>query len=359
MRTRQLKPGMKLDHPVVDRLGRNLVARGAELDDYMIDSLLKLGIMSVYIQEGEEEENPEQVPASPKAEKNIERLRTEDRAKVTLSASIRERVSTGIQFIYNNTTSEEMVATTESIADDLMRSIKSNDAIAIDISTLKTSDEYTFKHSVDVATMSMIVARKYGLDDKQVYEIGIAGLLHDIGKSKVPNEILNKAARLTDEEFAIMKQHSVYGYRILQPKEDLSTEIKLGVLQHHEKINGKGYPMGVTGDKIDLFARLISISDIYDALVTERPYKKPFSPRDAVEMIMSMTEELDINVMRCFLESVILYPVGTDVALSNGETARIVENIPNAVLRPKVLGLTTGRVYDLANDVKCANIIIL
>ena len=96
MRTRQLKPGMKLDHPVVDRLGRNLVARGAELDDYMIDSLLKLGIMSVYIQEGEEEENPEQVPTSPEAEKNIERLRTEDRAKVTLSASIRERVSTGI-----------------------------------------------------------------------------------------------------------------------------------------------------------------------------------------------------------------------------------------------------------------------
>lgn len=89
MRTRQLKPGMKLDHPVVDRLGRNLVARGAELDDYMIDSLLKLGIMSVYIQEGEEEENPEQVPTSPEAEKNIERLRTEDRAKLLfLSVSV-------------------------------------------------------------------------------------------------------------------------------------------------------------------------------------------------------------------------------------------------------------------------------
>ena len=175
MRTRQLKPGMKLDHPVVDRLGRNLVARGAELDDYMIDSLLKLGIMSVYIQEGEEEENPEQVPTSPEAEKNIERLRTEDRAKVTLSVSIRERVSTGIQFIYNNTTSEEMVATTESIADDLMRSIKSNDAIAIDISTLKTSDEYTFKHSVDVATISMIVAKQQELSPEEVREIGVCG----------------------------------------------------------------------------------------------------------------------------------------------------------------------------------------
>ena len=237
MRTRQLKPGMKLDHPVVDRLGRNLVARGAELDDYMIDSLLKLGIMSVYIQEGEEEENPEQVPTSPEAEKNIERLRTEDRAKVTLSASIRERVSTGIQFIYNNTTSEEMVATTESIADDLMRSIKSNDAIAIDISTLKTSDEYTFKHSVDVATISMIfswccktprqtagensarsliVAKQQGLSPEEVREIGVCGLLHDIGKTKIPNAILNKPGKLNDDEFAIMRQNLGIGADFLR-----------------------------------------------------------------------------------------------------------------------------------------------
>ena len=240
MRTRQLKPGMKLDHPVVDRLGRNLVARGAELDDYMIDSLLKLGIMSVYIQEGEEEENPEQVPTSPEAEKNIERLRTEDRAKVTLSASIRERVSTGIQFIYNNTTSEEMVATTESIADDLMRSIKSNDAIAIDISTLKTSDEYTFKHSVDVATISMIVAKQQGLSPEEVREIGVCGLLHDIGKTKIPNAILNKPGKLNDDEFAIMRQHSTYSYNMIKDHAEFSPAVCLGVLQHHEKINGSG-----------------------------------------------------------------------------------------------------------------------
>ena len=111
--------------------------------------------------------------------------------------------------------------------------------------------------------------------------------------------------------------------------------------------------------RISPFARIISVVDIYDALVTERPYKKAFSPRDAVEMIMSMTSELDVDVMRCFMESVILYPVGTDVELSNGENARVVENSPFTVLRPKVLGLTTGKVYDLANDLGCANIIIL
>ena len=338
---RIVQSGMMIDQAIIDRAGRVLIARRTRLEDFHIDALKKMGVTGIYTCEGTEDVKPA------------------DAAKVQISESVRSRVAQGVQYLYQDTQSPDFTNASRSITDDLLRAIEDNDAVAVDIGALKISDEYTFKHSVDVATMSMIVAQKYGLDDKQVYEIGIAGLLHDIGKSKVPNEILNKAARLTDEEFAIMKQHSVYGYRILQSKEDLSMEIKLGVLQHHEKMNGKGYPMGITGDKIDLFARLISVSDIYDALVTERPYKKPFSPRDAVEMIMSMTEELDITVMRCFLESVILYPVGTDVALSNGETARVVENVPNAVLRPKVLGLTTGKVYDLANDVKCANVIIL
>ncbi len=109
---------------------------------------------------------------------------------------------------------------------------------------------------------------------------------------------------------------------------------------------------------INVFAPIISVADIYDALVTERPYKKPFSPRDAVEMIMSMTEELDISIMRSFLESVILYPVGTDVELSTGESARVVENNPKYVLRPKVVGIKTGKTYDLS-DIENASIVII
>ena len=333
---RIVQPGMMIDQAIIDRAGRVLIARRTRLEDFHIDALKKMGVTGIYTCEGTEDvkpadaDKPQELPEP--LQKKYKQVKVKDPAKVQISESVRSRVAQGVQYLYQDTQSPDFTNASRSITDDLLRAIEDNDAVAVDIGALKISDEYTFKHSVDVATMSMIVAQKYGL---------------------------NKAARLTDEEFAIMKQHSVYGYRILQSKEDLSMEIKLGVLQHHEKMNGKGYPMGITGDKIDLFARLISVSDIYDALVTERPYKKPFSPRDAVEMIMSMTEELDITVMRCFLESVILYPVGTDVALSNGETARVVENVPNAVLRPKVLGLTTGKVYDLANDVKCANVIIL
>ena len=238
MRTRQLQPGMKVDHPVVDRIGRVLVARGAELDRYMIDSMIKMGIMDVYIQEGEDDTG--EVEISPAAQKNIERLHKEDRAKVNLSDSVRKRVAEGIQTVYNNVDSGELAGASDVIATDLMDAIEQNDAMALDISALKTSDEYTFKHSVDVATMSMIIARKHGFDDRRVYEIGVAGLLHDVGKSKIPNEVLNKPDKLSDQEFALMKQHTLFGYGILKEKQGISNEIMMGGLQHHEKLNGKG-----------------------------------------------------------------------------------------------------------------------
>ncbi|MBO5246407.1 MAG: HD-GYP domain-containing protein [Eubacterium sp.] len=348
---------MRVDHPVVDRLGRILIARGATLDDYIIEAMIRMGIMSVYIQEGTDDSDDE--PVSPAAQKNIERLRTEDRAKVNLSASVRKRVAEGIQFVYNNPDDPALVETTSSIADSLLSAIQENDAMAIDISALKTSDEYTFKHSVDVATISMIVAKKMGMTEEEIHEIGITGLLHDVGKTKIPNHILNKPGRLNDDEFQIMQQHSVYGYRIIQNNTELSDDIKLGVLQHHEKIDGKGYPMSVPGNKINPYAKVLAVADIYDALVTERPYKSAFSQREAVEMIMSMTQELDLYAMESFLQSMILYPVDTIVELSNGEKARVVQNSPHYILRPTVVGLTSGKVYELGSDLNCASIIIL
>lgn len=354
-----LKPGMIIDQTIEDRMGRNLIIRGSELDEFIIESLISLGIMSVYIQDGEyDPEDPDKV-LSAKARKKVEELRTDDRSTVSLSDSVRKRVAEGIQYIYSSTDSPELVDTTESIAANLMSAINANDAIAIDISALKTSDEYTFKHSVDVATISMILAKQQQLSEKEIYEIGIAGLLHDVGKTKIPLEILNKPAKLTNEEFEIMKQHSVYGYRIIEKRHEFSRPIQLGILQHHEKINGSGYPLGTKADQIGHFAKILTVADIYDALVTERPYKSAFSQREAVEMIMSMTSELDINAMQSFLHSMILYPVDTLVKLSNGETARVVRNDPQFILRPTVVGVESGTVYNLGSDLKCANIIIL
>lgn len=361
--TRLLESGMRIDQSIVDGTGRVLIARLAYLDDYLIQSLRKLGISGVYIREGVEEIDQSLVmgendKVSEETLEKIEELRVADRTKVQLDESVRARVAEGVSFLYSNTDSADFSKATKSIADDLMKAINDNDALAVDISVLKISDEYTFKHSVDVATMAMIIAKKRQMSKQEVYDIGIAGLLHDIGKSKIPNEILNKPGKLTDEEFAVMKQHPVLGYQILKDNPGLSDQIKLGVLQHHEKINGRGYPMGIESPQISTFAKIISVVDIYDALVTERPYKPGLSPRDAVEMIMAMTAELDMDALKGFLGSVILYPVGSTVELSNGEKARVVENFEEVILRPKVVGLKTGRVYDLARDLSCANIIV-
>lgn len=348
---------MRIDQSVVDRSGRTLIAYGTYLDDFMIESLIKRGVGGIYTSEGEDDPEDEMIPEAIK--EKIEKIKVADPAKVKLTESVKARVSEGIQYLYQNTESEAFVDTTNHIANDLMDALLENDAVAVDISTLKVSDEYTFKHSVDVATMAMVIARKHGLPEQEIQQIGITGLLHDVGKSKIPNEVLNKPARLSDEEFALMKQHTLFGFQILKDKPDVSDEIRLGVLQHHEKINGKGYPLGLSSDKISKYAKILSIADIYDALVTKRPYKEPFSQRDAVEMIMSMTTELDVDIMKSFLESIILYPVGSTVKLSNGENARVVKNDSNCILRPKVVGLRSGKVYDLANDVDCASIIIL
>ncbi len=357
MKTRQLKPGMRIDQSVIDRLGRTLVARGSILDEYVIDSLLKLGVMNIYIREGIEDD--EQIQISPEAQRKIEKLHTDDRSKVKLSKSVKERVAHGIQYIYSNAEAVDLSQTTASITNDLLKAIDSNDAIAIDINELKTSDEYTFKHSVDVATIAMILAKQQGLSKNDIYNIGVAGLLHDVGKTKVPNNILNKPARLDDNEFEVMKQHSIFGYRMVKDKPNFNEAISIAVLQHHEKINGSGYPLGVGAKQISTYAKILSVADIYDALVTERPYKPAFSQRDAVELIMSMTHELDMRAMRSFLESMILYPVGTIVDLSNGEKAKVVRNSPHYILRPTVVGLQSGRVYNLGEDLNCANIIIM
>lgn len=353
---------MKIDQAVKDRLDRTLIARGTLLDSYMIAYLEKLGVAGIYIQEGEEDpqpEKPREKKLPPEIRAKVEKLRKADPVKVNLAESVKKRVSEGIQYLYNNTESQGFSDMTNNITNELMRAINDNNAIAVDINLLKTSDEYTFKHSVDVATLAMVVAKKREMRREDIYNIGIAGLLHDMGKSKIPNEILNKPGKLDDEEFAIMKQHPLLGYAILKDKKEFTPKVSLAVLQHHEKMNGKGYPLGVSADQIIDYARILSVVDIYDALVTERPYKKPLSQRTAIEMIMSMTDELDVSVMKSFFSSVILYAVDSTVSLSNGEEARVVKNNPETVLRPVVVGLTSGKVYDLANDINCANVIII
>ena len=327
IKTEDLSSGKVVDQTIVDAAGRALFEKGSILDDFQIEGLLRAGITEIYVREDDAatEEKPETVIAKD-VQETIERVREEDRSGINLTETMKQRVSKGIQYLFSSTTEENFAEATENVTEELMKALESNNTIAIDIGSLKVSDEYTFKHSVDVATMSMVIA---------------------------------KPSRLTDDEFGLMKLHAKYGYDMLKENGGFNEEILLGVLQHHEKLNGTGYPNRLTDADIHLYARIIAIADIYDSLVTRRSYKQKISKRDSIEMIMAMTSELDIFVMQSFLDSVILYPVDSIVTLSNGEQAKVVKNNPGFMLRPTVVGVQTGRVYKLAEDLSCASIVIV
>lgn len=364
--TLRLQPGMIIDQSITDATGRVMIKRNVYLDQYQIEYLMSRGISGVYITDTlEEDGKPGIEPVKKKiiipsaSKKVIARERVDDPTKVEMSETVKARVNEGIQYLFKNTNADNFSGAAMQVSKDLTEAIMTNSAVAIDINTLKVSDEYTFKHSVDVAMISMIIGKRHGLSRDEIREIGVAGLLHDMGKSKIPTEILNKPGKLTDEEFALMKRHPYDGYQILKDRGGFSNAVLLGVLQHHEKINASGYPMGISKDQIHLFGRLIAVADIFDALITKRPYKDAFPMREAVEMIMSMTGELDISCINSFLGSVICYPVDSVVELSNGQLCKVVANVPMYPLRPRVVAIDTGEVYDLANDLKCANLIIL
>lgn len=364
--TTRLQPGMIIDQSITDATGRVMIKRNVYLDRYQIEYLMSRGISGVYITDTlEEDGKPGIEPAKKKiiipsaSKKVIARERVDDPTKVEMSETVKARVNEGIQYLFKNTNADNFSGAAMQVSKDLTEAIMTNSAVAIDINTLKVSDEYTFKHSVDVAMISMIIGKRHGLSRDEIREIGLAGLLHDMGKSKIPTEILNKPGKLTDEEFALMKRHPYDGYQILKDRGGFSNAVLAGVLQHHEKINAGGYPMGLPKDQIHLFGRLIAVADIFDALVTKRPYKDAFPMREAVEMIMSMTGELDISCINSFLGSVICYPVDSVVELSNGQLCKVVANVPMYPLRPRVVAIDTGEVYDLANDLKCANLIIM
>jgi len=355
--TRLLQSGMKIDQAIVDSTGRALIEKGAYLDDFQIEYLQEKGIGGIYVSEGEVDPDELELQIPQYTRDLIQKERKEDRAKVKLNKEVMERVGQGVQYLFSNTDGSLSEAT-NNVSNELIKVISDNDAVAVDINLIKVSDEYTFKHSVDVATMAMIIGKNYGLEKEELRELCTAGLLHDLGKSKIPLEVLNKPGKLNDDEFALMKQHSLFGFKILKEKNEFSDAIMRGVLQHHEKINGRGYPQGLSEKQIHKYAKIIAVADVYDALVTKRPYKEGLPKHVAVEMIMAMTGELDIKAMKSFLKSIILYPVDSIVHLSTGEACKVVENNSINALRPRLVGLKTGKVYDLANDVECASMII-
>lgn len=205
------------------------------------------------------------------------------------------------------------------------------------LTALKQRDTYTAQHSINVCILSLALARHVGLSRGDMETLGVAALLHDVGKIKTPLEVLNKPGRLTPEEFALMKQHPVTGQQMLEQLYGLPYQIADVAFSHHERISGGGYPRGLKNHEISLFSRMVAIVDVYDAITSDRCYHDGISPTEALtKMYGWRLTDFDAELLEQFIQCVGIYPVGSLVELTSGEVGFVVSVNPEFRLRPKV-----------------------
>jgi len=198
--------------------------------------------------------------------------------------------------------------------------------IMVNLTDIKSSDDYTFSHSVNVCILSLITGIKLGLNQLRLKDLGIGALMHDIGKTLIPKEILNKASKLTNEEFEQIKKHTILGHEILKTNRDISITSAHVAIAHHERYDGSGYPLGTKGDNIHQFARIVAIADVYDALSSDRVYRKKMKPHEVLEYMLTAGEVLfDRNILEHFVRSIAIYSIGTSVVLNTGERGIVVD----------------------------------
>lgn len=277
---------------------------------------------------------------------------------VILNESVKTRIHEDITHLFEDVADNNNASLAQDISDTLVNDVLKKDGVGLNLDALKISDEYTFKHSVDVAAAGIVLGKYLGLGEDSLRDIGTAGVLHDIGKIKIPNEILNKNGKLTDAEFTIIKNHPVYGYQLLVDNKEISEPIRRAVLYHHEHFDGSGYPSKLQSYNIPLYARVLTVVDVFDALVTERPYHKAYTVGDTLELMYTMTAQFDIDIFQAFLKSLIIYPIGSMLELSNGVKAQVIKSNKGYPLRPVVKDVKTGEILDLANDRNCLSLMI-
>lgn len=194
----------------------------------------------------------------------------------------------------------------------------------VSMNEIKISDEYIYKHSFDVAYLAGILGKKLGLPMETIQNLSIAGMLHDIGKKKVPLEILNKPGKLTKYEFDIVKKHPRDSFEIIKSDRNLNQDIKMGILCHHERFDGTGYRNHLSGDSIPFFAQILMIADVYDALVSKRVYKDAITPREAVSEMLNMGESFAPEIFNAFKQILVMFPTGALVYCSDNAIRKVV-----------------------------------
>ncbi len=319
IRTVNLKPEMVVARTIFDSDSRVLLSSGMALTEKYIDRLIELGIASIFIKDGllDHEVLVDDIVSETT---RIETVKVIKKSFVNLEKKSNFNVH-AVKRVVNN------------IIDELL----DNNNILVHLTDIRSFDDYTFGHSVNVCILSIITAFTLGYSDPKLKELGVGALLHDIGKTRIDKEILNKPGDLTPEEFNEIKRHTEYGYTILREYPEITLLSAHIAYQHHERWDGNGYPRGLVGLDIHQHARIVAAADVYDALLADRPYRPAYNVNQALNILTRMAGSyLDFDCVMALKSNVAIYPVGSFVQLTTGDICIVVDANKNNPTRPKL-----------------------
>lgn len=339
----KLTSGMVLGKDLFDGEGRILLSKHVILSHEYISNLSYLGFQGAYIDEG--------------FTKGVE-------IQEILQPEVKREALHLVAQMFNLDTPDQGELTEEQlqiqrVVSEIIENILEDGDIMMSLLDLKTYDDYTYFHSVNVAALSVMIGACDNMEKEELLQLAQAAILHDIGKKFLDINVLNLPRALNRKEKEIVRKHTRLGYNFLKKNFDFGEEVCLGVLEHHERYDGSGYPNGKKRDEIQKFARIITIAENYDSMVSKRPYRDAVSPSDAVEYIMSESGgAFDPKYIKIFARKIAVYPVGCEVELSNGQHAIVIRNYQDFPLRPRVRILENEAEMDLSQDTDARNVTI-
>ncbi|MCS7463644.1 HD-GYP domain-containing protein [Paenibacillus doosanensis] len=309
-----VRPGMRLGRKIYNEEGLTLLGERVELSQNLIRRLGEHGIDYVYI---DDPRTSDVIIEDMITEETRMRATSEIRStfRTIMEDSVKRKANGGLQL------GKAFGSVMKLIIDDLSGH---KDAMIM-LTDISVMDDYLFQHSLNVCIYSTMLGMAHGYNRDELMTLGLGALLHDIGKTQIPLDLLRKSGKLTDDEFSCIKKHAEYGFRILKDEPNIPLIAAHCAFQHHERLNGSGYPRGIEGRDIHDYARWIGLVDSYDAMTTHRVYRKAMLPHQAMEILYTGVDTLyEKSKIELFRDKIAIYPIGVTVTLSTGEAGTVV-----------------------------------